>query len=307
MCIVLWWLGSEGFHPGPQIQFMGPAVPWLAMQLPVLFGDVLRVENAALVFQRVALGEVVADKGGVDGSVDDRVSDMNTLRAEFARHALGQGAQGELGAGEGTETIAAPQRGGGTGENDGSASAGQHRLGCFAAGEEARQRRHFPDLAVHPFGGFGNRESYVGTDIEHHHLDGTYVPFDIAEQRDHLFFTPAIATKGMGGAAGLCDSADLRLKFIGLAAGDAQGETFTGEAPGNGPAGGIAGADDNGNGWSGHGVLLIGSFLELIRWSVSFWNLSSYPVALYERGVEYALGRVGPAALFIVPHPGGGR
>src|SRR5690606_26474609 len=98
MCIVLWWLGSEGFHPGPQIQFMGPAVPWLAMQLPVLVGDVRRVENAAQVFQRIALGKVVADKGGVDGSVDDRVGDMNALRPEFARHALGQGAQGELGA-----------------------------------------------------------------------------------------------------------------------------------------------------------------------------------------------------------------
>ena len=58
------------------------------------------IEDAVLLLQRIALGEVAADELGVDGAVDDDVRDVDALRPELARHALRQRAQRMLGAGE---------------------------------------------------------------------------------------------------------------------------------------------------------------------------------------------------------------
>ena len=88
---------------------MRPAVTRLGVNRPVLIGNMLRIEDATLIFQRIALGKIVADKSGINRAVDDWVRYMDALRPQFARHALGQCAQGELGAGEGRETHAAAQ------------------------------------------------------------------------------------------------------------------------------------------------------------------------------------------------------
>ena len=69
---------------------MYPAVPWLAVDLPVAVGDMVGIEDAVAFLELVHLGEGVADKRGVDGAVDDRVGDVDALGAEFARHALGR-------------------------------------------------------------------------------------------------------------------------------------------------------------------------------------------------------------------------
>ena len=53
---------------------MGPAVPGLAMDLPVLLGNVLGIENAVLLSERIAFGEIVTDEGRIDGPVDDRTA-----------------------------------------------------------------------------------------------------------------------------------------------------------------------------------------------------------------------------------------
>ena len=45
---------------------MRPRAPRLAVQVPVVLGDRLGVEDAVLVFQGVALGEVLGDELGVD-------------------------------------------------------------------------------------------------------------------------------------------------------------------------------------------------------------------------------------------------
>ncbi len=87
------------------------------MQHPVLVGDVFRIEDAVTVLEGVAVGKVVADKGGVDGAVDHRMGHMNAFRPQLPGQALGQGPQRELGAGEGAETGAAAQGSGGPGEN----------------------------------------------------------------------------------------------------------------------------------------------------------------------------------------------
>jgi hypothetical protein len=70
-------------------------------------------------FQRIALREVVADEGGVDGAIHHHMRHMDAARPQLARHALGQRAQRMLGTGKGGKARAAAQRGGGTGEHNG--------------------------------------------------------------------------------------------------------------------------------------------------------------------------------------------
>jgi hypothetical protein len=48
---------------------MRPGVARLAVQHPVGVGNVLGVQDAVLVLQGVALGEIVADEVGVDGTI----------------------------------------------------------------------------------------------------------------------------------------------------------------------------------------------------------------------------------------------
>src|SRR6185295_6972798 len=70
---------SPLLHPRPQIELMGPGAARLAMQHPVILGDRLRVENAVVTLQRGALGEILADPGGVDRAVDHNVRHVNAL------------------------------------------------------------------------------------------------------------------------------------------------------------------------------------------------------------------------------------
>src|SRR5690606_41553699 len=95
---------SEFFQPWPQIQLMRPGAARLAMKLPIGFGNVVRIQNAVFFLQCVTFGEVIADKGRVDGTINDRVRDMNALRPKLPRHALRKGAQGKLCACKGRET-----------------------------------------------------------------------------------------------------------------------------------------------------------------------------------------------------------
>jgi hypothetical protein len=47
------------------------------MELPVILGNGVGREDAVAFLERVALGEIVADEGGVDGAVDDDMGDMD--------------------------------------------------------------------------------------------------------------------------------------------------------------------------------------------------------------------------------------
>src|SRR5690606_41019933 len=119
----------------------GPGVPGLAVDLPVLLGDVLGVQYPALFLECITCREVVADEGGIDRTIDDGVGDMDALRTQLTGHALGQCTQCEFGTGEGAETAATAQRGGGAGEDDGATPARQHGFRRFTAGERSEERR----------------------------------------------------------------------------------------------------------------------------------------------------------------------
>src|SRR5690554_8136584 len=87
---------SEFFHPWPKVQLMRPGAARLAMKLPIGFGNVVGVQYAFFLLQRVTLGEVVADEGRVDGTVNDRMGNVNALRPKLPRKALCEGAQRKL-------------------------------------------------------------------------------------------------------------------------------------------------------------------------------------------------------------------
>src|SRR5581483_3448722 len=81
---------SPLLRPRPQVQLEGPGVARLRVQVPVVVGDVLGIEDAVLLLARVGLGEAAADELGVDGAVDHDVGDVDVLRPQLARHALRQ-------------------------------------------------------------------------------------------------------------------------------------------------------------------------------------------------------------------------
>src|SRR6185437_2371606 len=78
---------SPILDPRAQIEFMRPGAARLLVEAPIVFGDGVGIEDAVALLQRIALGEIVADEGGVDGAVDDGVRDMDACGAELARHA----------------------------------------------------------------------------------------------------------------------------------------------------------------------------------------------------------------------------
>src|SRR5918912_3413975 len=85
---------------GPKVQFVGPGVARLQVQLPVGLGD------GGWIHQLVGLEAVLATltpplahPGRVHAGVDHEVGDMDALRTELAGHALRHGPEAELCAG----------------------------------------------------------------------------------------------------------------------------------------------------------------------------------------------------------------
>src|SRR3989442_4129105 len=75
---------SPGFHVRAQVHLEGPRITWLRMQVPVVLGDVLGVQDAVLIVQRVALGELGAFEFRVDRAIDHVLRHVYPLRAELA-------------------------------------------------------------------------------------------------------------------------------------------------------------------------------------------------------------------------------
>ena len=171
------------------------------------------------------------------------MSDMDVSRPQFARHALRQGAHAVLGAGEGGEVGGAAQAGGSAGEEDGAALAGNHAPGHRLGGEEGREAGHLPDLEVLARGFLEDAARHVGADVEDEGLDRADVALDALDQRGDLLFLARVGGEAVGLTTGGTDLVDQRLQLVGAAPGHAGHVALAGEALGDGPAGGVAGAD----------------------------------------------------------------
>src|ERR1017187_9849019 len=139
---------SPCLDPRPQVELVGPRAFRLVVQVPVILGDRVRLEDASIGLLCIALGKVLGDEGRVDRTVDDDVGDVDAPGPDFTRHALGQCPQRMLGAREGGKARRPPQARRRSGEDDRSVAARQHRLGDLAAHQEAAERAHLPDFAI---------------------------------------------------------------------------------------------------------------------------------------------------------------
>src|SRR5712691_6731659 len=104
-------LPSEAFLEGPQVDFLRPGRPRLAVDLPIGLGDGVDAEQpvgTALLDQlRPAAEQPLAG----NAAVDDDMGDMKALRPIVARHALRDHAQAGLRGGEMREAGLAAQAG----------------------------------------------------------------------------------------------------------------------------------------------------------------------------------------------------
>src|SRR6266849_8912959 len=99
-------------HPRPQFQLPGPGAARLLQHVPVTEGNGVGVEHRIRPVLRFGA------RGASKAAVDDEMRDVNSLRRQFARHALGEPAQREFSHREGCGSRIALDAGGSAGEQD---------------------------------------------------------------------------------------------------------------------------------------------------------------------------------------------
>src|SRR5262249_18336530 len=122
---------SELLHPRPQLDLPRPGAAGLMDEVHVAAGDGVGIEQAVWIVR--GLGAARA----LDAAVDHDVSDVDALRRELARHALGETAQRELAHGEGCRLGIALDPRGGAGEQDCAVLLRQHAPRRLLGDEEA--------------------------------------------------------------------------------------------------------------------------------------------------------------------------
>ena len=204
----------------------------------------LRMPSSLL--QRVALGKVLADEGGVDGAVDHRRAPRGCPGAQLARHALGQRAQAVLGAGEGGEAVAAAHAGGGAGEDDRAAAARHHAPWRPRARPGSRRSRPSPRPCEDPRGGLADAEADVRADVEDADLDRARSRARCRRTAPTISSSLRASTpKACASPPAVADRVDEGLAACRRGGADDRGVALAGEAPGDRAARGVAGADDD--------------------------------------------------------------
>src|SRR6185369_13405973 len=250
---------SPALDPRSQVELEGPGVAWLLVEIPVVLGDVIRIEDPVLVLLRVPGREVVADERGVDRSVDDDVRDMDVLRAELARHALGERAKRMLGARERAEPCRAAQRRRGAGKQDRPAFARSHAARNRLRRKERREARHLPDLEILARRLVEDAARHVGADVEDVDFDRSDAGLDALDELRNLLFLSRIGREAFGFAAGFPDLANERLELAAVAARNACNVAFARKTTRDGAAGRVSGADDQ------RGLFLCGHAADISR------------------------------------------
>src|SRR5882762_7908520 len=119
---------------GAYFQLERPGALRLLIELPVGFRDRRRRHQEVRVVEGIrpkCLDPPLAHPFGVDAGVDNEVSDVDVLWAQFARGRLRDRTQAELGAGERSVSGSTAQGGGRPGEEDIALPARQHQANRF--------------------------------------------------------------------------------------------------------------------------------------------------------------------------------
>ena len=172
---------------------------------------------------------------------------MDALRAQLARHALGQGPQRMLGARKGRKARRTAQGCRGAGEQDGAAPASHHAPRRGLRVQKAAEAGHLPDLEVLAGRLIEHAARHVGADVEHQHLDGPVLSLDALEQGLHLVLLAGIAGIAMRLATFGTDAVHQGPQLVGTAARDTADVALAGKAPRNGAASGVARPDHQGH------------------------------------------------------------
>src|SRR5271168_2502813 len=129
---------SPDFAAGPQIEFVGPRVARLPMQLPIRLGDRRRTHQDAIPRRATSSGNPLAHPFGIDACVNYQMRNVDVSQAELPRHALSNGSKPEFGASESGVAVAAAHARRRTGEEDRAPPVRQHPPRRLPPGEEAR-------------------------------------------------------------------------------------------------------------------------------------------------------------------------
>jgi hypothetical protein len=87
----------KGLPKGPEVELVRPGAARLAVQGPVGVGNVVGREQPVFALGRNEVREPALRILAADDAIDDRMGDVNALRAKLPRETLGNGAQGSLG------------------------------------------------------------------------------------------------------------------------------------------------------------------------------------------------------------------
>src|SRR5215217_5811401 len=122
---------------------MRPSAAWLPQDLEICLGDRVWVERAVRTIRRIEAPRAAYP------TVDDKMRDVNALRAEFAGRALGEAAQRELAHRKCRRVAVTLDAGAGAGQQDRALAAGDHAAGRLLDDEKPAERR---DLDGHANG-----------------------------------------------------------------------------------------------------------------------------------------------------------
>jgi hypothetical protein len=130
---------------------------------------------------------------GADLTIDDHVCHMDPVRTELARHALGEGAQGEFGGSQVHETGTAPQGRGCTGKKDRALPVLEHDPRGGSSYQEPGKAADPPAVLEIRRVGLYDLTAFKGTRIEHRDAQRAIVRLNLLKQSFHVLGHGGIA------------------------------------------------------------------------------------------------------------------
>src|ERR1700730_10051262 len=226
---------SKLLHPWPQFQLPAPGAVRLLQQAEGAEGNGVGVEQQIRPFFKFGA------RGAANAAIDDEMRDMNSLRRQFARHALGEPAQREFSHREGCGLRIALDAGGSAGEQDRAVLVGQHPFYGLLRDQKAAERADRDRLRHVGRHQIGEHATRPAAGVVDDHVGRPDLTLDQAEQALDLVRVGGIAGKGAG--AGLAAE---RTQLFDPAGRQRDPKAFAGKQPRQRGAEALAGADNEG-------------------------------------------------------------
>src|SRR5882762_4320727 len=138
-----------------------------AVDLPIGFGDRVDPEQPVIAAFLDQLRGASMQSLAVDPAIDDDVSDVETLRAVFPRHALGDHPEPGFRRSEMREARLSAEACGSAGEDDGAATQWNEATGGLAADEEAAEASDAPEILELPRGQRAEIDALIVASVRH--------------------------------------------------------------------------------------------------------------------------------------------